>query len=230
MNNLYLVATNHRDTIYGPDRLREFYSRVRPDMILNEESKEDMGRLKGMFDEARGKLEGTLGNNSNIGKFIEMYERQIIGFEHFVNKEYAEKKNIPNLQIDLPYGMQKQLDGIEKIMKKMVLKIKTEADFNEKLSLLQEWDRYGSNSKKIWKNLSNIEGKWFGEIPILVARFKGVVGKRDEYMVEKIRELYDPNKVIVSTSGMLHMVDSLSKSSLYSKIKDLNPVRVPIIG
>jgi hypothetical protein len=57
----------------------------------------------------------------------------------------------------------------------------------------------------------------------------GRIGKPDKYMEQKLREIYDPDKVIAFPLGMLHCIDSLSKSTLYSRIKDLHPERIPLL-
>jgi len=50
-------------------------------------------------------------------------------------------------------------------------------------------------------------------------------GKRDAYMAEKIRELYLPEEKTIVVVGGMHILDDSKERTLYSKIKDLNPIR-----
>ena len=86
--------------------------------------------------------------------------------------------------------------------------------------------------RRHWQERVKYEGTLQGDARLIresrALRYGPGAGTRDEHAERMLRSHYRPNKVVVCVGGMAHMVDSRSKLTLYSRIKDLNPQRIPL--
>lgn len=233
MSNLYLIATEHVDLVRGPEKLVRVYDRIKPDILLSEMNEIDYRRAREVVKRFSGGLKKFITDERLLGQFIDYLKKSSVGFEYPTNEAYAREHGISNYQIDLP-GSQGRLIRLNEIPLKLCLyyvRKRGHLDHGRILEILQKKPGPSKREvKNLWNRERRIENSVLGEIRSLFVRIlTGRIGRPDKYMEERIRELYDPSKVIASTVGMLHCVDSLTRSTLYSRIKDLHPERIPLI-
>lgn len=235
MGKLYLAGTNHQDHLYGPTKLNNLYDKIKPDMLLTELCQEDMDKIKNLFSGLEDIIRKVPSYKNGIEDFMQVF----LPFEYKVNKEYSEKENIEHHLIDMPgsksnqkliKGLEKSFPGFRKTLEKY-LRVFGPDNFKKDFesTLRKKVIRDPQNLKLIWEKNLYYEKTVGKELVLIILSTTGMIGKRDKHMEGRVRELYDPKKSIVCTIGMMHILDSLTKRTLYSRIKDLNPERTPLI-
>jgi len=224
MSNLYIITTDHRDQIHGPKKLLTLYDRIHPDILLSEINEEDLQKFTNFCRNLMARLRQLTPDQKGVDDFMNIFTMSS-GFEYYANEEYAQNYGISNHMVDMPGGQSKFYSQLEQTME-MVLK---QAKYNGGVDI-QKWIRkFKERSakspeevRKSWETFTQFEGTPEGETILLLASVTtGRIGKQDEYMEERIRGLYDPNKVIAFPVGMLHALESMFKKIFYSRIKDL---------
>lgn len=236
MGKLYLIGTNHQDRIYGPKNLKNLYDKLKPDMLLTEFCQEDLDKIKSLFSGLEDILKKVPSYKNGVDDFIKIF----LPFEYDVNEEYSKTNKLSHHLIDLPGS------GFNKLFVKTIEKSfpsfkKTVEDYlrvfgpdnlkrDFETTLGKKAIRDPEQMRKTWEKYSRSEKSLGHEFSLLTFSLIGALGKRDKYMEDRIRELYDPGKVITCTVGMAHTLESRTKKTLYSKIKDLDVERVPLIS
>jgi len=231
MGNLYIVATNHLDQVHGPRKLLSLYDRIHPDILLSEINEEDLRKFSNLCENLKVELRQLTPDHEGVNDFMNGFSTSL-GFEYYTNKQYAREHSIPNHMIDMPGGQSKLYNQLEQGLEWVLKQARNNGGLD-----IRRWIRKFRKSQNItpeqlrekWELFSGLEGTFKGEGVLLLARATtGRIGKPDKYMAKQIRKLYEPDKIIVYPVGMLHALESKSRSTLYSKIKDLNPERIPL--
>jgi len=234
MNNLYLIATQHFDLVRGPIKLGNVYERIQPDILLSETCQESLLRN----DTLTNKFVDDLGRYTKNSKGLEDLRRWFSstsgGFEYNFNQEYSQSHGIPNYLVDSPNGSDRLFYFAEYYMKEAIRNVEEKGTFNSERFVSYLRRSVGNPSPNIvrdyWNMVKRDENSFMGELRLLISRLVNKrIGKPDKHMAQRIREIYDPHKVIAFPVGMLHCSDSITRSTLYSRIKDLHPIRIPLV-
>jgi hypothetical protein len=233
MSNLYLIATNHLDIVRGPEKLLRVYDRINPDLILSETSADALAFLREYYSGLEERFMRLTTDKKGVRELIDYFLNFGLGFEINTNEQYAQKHGIENHLVDRSFGQEKIFQFAKNTMDE-ALREAEKAGRIDIRGLNQDIRNYFSPSqdkiRRYWTTLKRNEGNLLGEIPIIFCRFVlGRTGPSDKYMEQRLREIYDPNKVIAFPLGMIHCIDSISRSTIYSRIKDLHPVRIPLL-
>lgn len=228
--SIYLIGTYHHDKDKGPHKLLEVYDRINPDMILSECDSDTYRHVITLLNHFKAELRKHTSDLDGIDDFIRTYQASLC-FEIPFNIEYSKNRSIPHHMIDSPKAQQKVYRSLEKKVGTLIERANEEEHINVQ-SWLESYEAcpefYDENPKEGWQIIKEIETHFMGELLIFYSRFRSSLGK-DKYLEDKIRELYEPGKIIAFPVGMLHITESMLGQTLYSRLKDLNPERIPLI-
>lgn len=232
MGRLILIATRHDDYIKGPVKLMRVYKQIRPDMLLQEMSDVDLEFYHGMCGRVESDFRRLSDDSAGVDNFMFLF-RSTLGFEGMVNRTYAAARGIPNHKIDLPGRHIKFFEKTESVMRQTIEGVmSSEGELDMKRwysSFFEDRDLPHEKVRETWEGYVADEGTPKGEQTLERVGEISCYGQADIYMESRIRELYDPEKVIAFPTGMLHALESMNGTTLYSRIKDLNPERIPLL-
>ncbi|MEA3378637.1 MAG: hypothetical protein U9Q69_03265 [Nanoarchaeota archaeon] len=230
MGALYLIGTYHHDKDKGPEKLKKLYRAIRPDIVLSETEATTYTGVGQLIIQFQTELMKHTTDFSGVEDFILNYQKSI-GFEIPFNIEYAKANNIPLHMIDSPNAQRKAYRSLEKNIAGLTARAREQSHVDirswlESYNSCPEFDESVPN--EFWKEIESFEGTALGELILFLVRLK-TKSSKDSYMESQIRRLYDPEKVIAFPVGMIHIAESKTRQTLYSKVKDLNPERIPLI-
>ena len=208
------------------DRLRVLYNHISPEVLLTNVSNEDLVDYDNfhasVYNELGSRINLDNGDKQKLDKLMNRIE-EIHLSDYLMNEEFSKERNLEHHLIGIPNGRKRRLEsiGIE-----LVSHLKINSDVGKML-------RYFSGEippdliSDEWNRILKYERGLFLELDNLINRFiHGFIGKKDKFLESEIREIYE-GKVTALPIEMIHCEDSLTKSTLYSRIKDLNPIRKP---
>jgi hypothetical protein len=236
MSNLYLIATRHDDLVLGPEKLLRVYDRIKPDILLSEMHETDFPKPIPIIEKFRYDLNEFTQDQEGLDEFIGVFSRGSIGgFEYPTNQSYSRDHRTPNYLIGMPGSLDRLFFLGQESIDNILETIRHKGKFNPRKLASYLKKNFGNplpkETRDLWNQVKRDENSLFGEIRLLFHRIVTQrIGKPDKYMEERIREIYDPKKVIAFPVGMLHATDSISYSTLYSRLKDLHPERIPLLN
>lgn len=231
MGNLYIIATSHEDFTHGPGKLLRLYEEIKPDILLSEMSEQDFRKFQEICARFDQQLRTVSDDNEGIDSFMALL-RDSVGYERRVNQEYADRYGVPHFMIDMPGGQSKMLQEAEETIDEVIsdARAKGGIDIGHWIGRMNELGEIGTqNAHKFWEFIQRYEGTPQIERIVQYGRERGRIGEPEKYMEQRIRKLYDPNKIIAFPVGMFHTINNPSGNTLYPSIKDLNPERIPLL-
>lgn len=217
---LYLIGTKHGNRIDGPEKLLSVYRKISPDALLSESGKINADAI----EETSARLRKVLGQYSDDQEAIRCLLQYLSpSFEYDTNKEYSREMNLPHYIIgqDRPW-----LSGVHTlIINRLISRVNRDGQVDLE-SLLRDLKAQSMpvNPKRILPEEKTIKG----ELVLLSLRVIGLLGKPDRQMEREVRRIYPWHRTIAFPLGYAHTLDCYSKSTLYSRIKDLHPVRIEL--
>lgn len=235
MMGIYLIGTVHKD-LNGPRRLKGALHKEQPAILTLEATQafielEEKGESSHIID--------ALARN-NASEQIVSYFREIAetaNYECKISKEYVQEKRIPLHLID-----DAESDRLRsKYYNRTALEEKVH-NFEKAIPGLNKdpmrLNELRENKILVIDRFYNFIKNLFGgeyELPFsrgfLGSRRDGL-GKRDETMANKLRELANNNKdaKIVHVGGLGHLLDDEKGETLYSRLKgEFNPTRAVLL-
>lgn len=233
MSNLYLIATKHDDVVRGPEKLRRIYDKIKPDILLSEANKGSLAVLREYYSGLEARFMRLTSDKNGVRELMDFCLNYGLGFETNTNDQYAQEHGIENHLVDRSLEEEK----IFRLAKNMMDDALNKAEKRGRINIARVnqgikdcFNPSPDKIRKYWATLKRSELNPLCEVAILFGRFiLGRLGHSDKLMEQRLREIYDIHKVIAFPIGMIHCMDSLTYSTLYSRIKDLHPERIPLI-
>lgn len=219
-----MIGSAHTFVKEGSKKLQEIYGILNPDMLASETSSEE----ELVFNRCLMPLFQALMPHYSMDKIddiIEVLQKRYLGFEYSFNKRYSGKNKIDHFCIDAP-------EGLHALKLKMNMEEIIEMANAGQLDTLNE----SLNAKRIknislrevledWNKYEKINGTEELDKRLISKGLREKELQRDNYMQEKIREVYSPeeNKTMIAVVGAVHTLNSPANLTLFSKLKDLDP-------
>lgn len=251
MHGLYLVGVDYRDMARGPGKLEKLYEKLRPDVIITQESlmqhDESSKRITGLEQlllaaGRYGKHEFTFSDENEF--IIERICSLITPFTTAVSQEYARRYNaklIFGCGVELPYEIFRAYEIMGAIGFSLQLMIdpskspypasSIEAAYYLNVSQLADLPQQVSSKSDFqmsWAKHVQAERRLKGELLAVLAWLSGRA-KTDGCMAKVVESAYSPDKTVVVTADFRSLADSALKLTLYSKLKHLSPERIPLL-
>jgi hypothetical protein len=229
MSNLYIIGTEHWNA-ENLGELTQLYNKLNPDIIFSEINPHTLNVEFETEEKVKQALTEKFGVNPDYteAKLHQLFDDLMFvegRREGRINLEYAKKHNI---QHEFLFRPKKTLndraivDDINSLLRK--IESSSEKELKEYITLIHSIFQETQKSQLEKHNfMAEHDKSVHNEVYFLMGRMAGDFGKRDKQMEATIRKFYDPNKVLVVTIGANHTLDSITKTTLYSRIKDLNP-------
>lgn len=231
---LYLIGVDHRDRIDGPARLSALYDKLKPRAILDERSEDHQRKNEDLCRYLLDGLNRLSDDRNGIIRIMTLFQYAAFPFPSQDNETYARSNGIPFYFAGIPDPRNEDTSGLEQIANDILVLVERTAGkidphiprILEVFSAMLEDPPSGEYLERAWRYYLENENRLVNEIYILRHRLSGLTGRRDEHMERLVRELYDPDGGIAFPLGMVHAQDSFTKSTLYSRIKDLSSERL----
>ena len=232
MGNFYLIGIDYRDVNKGPIKLERLYARIKPDMVLSNQSQTEFEAMRDVFSSFSRELLQLTEDRPGIEKLMESMSVHF-GFEVLQNIEYAKREQVQHHFVGMRRPMSEReclafTNHLEFVLN-YVGNVGVTKHLLETLDGMRGYNPTDEEVEQAWNMYMTLERTLRNELVVLMRRANGSYGRSAKYTEERVRELYDPSKVIAFPLGMGHATDSLTKSTLYSRIKDLKPERIPLI-
>lgn len=232
MGALYLVGVDHRDVHDGPSRFQEFCDKVKPTALLSEQSAEDFGKIQSLASGLEQRLGKSTLTPRSASRVVEEFYRLVLPFARFDTWQYAQRHGIPHHFADITREPDIAFQRATQLAEDFVtVAACTPERFSPQLFRHLRQSVHGEGVSpaylvRVWEYYTRTERTALNELTLIKLRMKGLIGKRDRHMEQVVRSAYAPDATVVFPLGMVHAVDSLMKSTLYSRIKDLHPERI----
>lgn len=230
MGKLYLIGTYHPDKDKGPEKLKELLDNLEPDMILSETEENTYLKQLNLLNQFMHSLSPLTADYKGLQNFIKEYHLSL-AFEVPTVIDYSKQRDIPHYMIDYPKTQKKSYQSLKRSIAWWINKAKNQDDFE-----IDTWtESFNSDPvfsdfipELMWNDIKYMEQKATSEMIIMLARLTNGF-RKDAYLESRIRELYSPDKIIAFPVGMMHTADSKRRQTLYSRLRDLSPERIPLI-
>ena len=235
MAKIYLMGNDHRDWQNGPRKLEAAYTRLNPNIVVSEYDFVSYSGLERICDEFSAQLDKISNDKSGKEKVRGMFELVAYGFPLGFNRKYAAQNGIYHVFADLPHahsGNCQTISGLGEMILALISSHNGEIEENafKAMELMKDRPPTQEYLQNVWEYYMRTENSLSNELKLFKLRLAGLIGKRDAHMETMIRAIYPRGGIIVYPVGFVHLQDSILKSTLYSRIKDLNPERIPILG
>lgn len=233
MAGVYLIGIDHRDKREGPKKLERLLDTLQPDILIDEFHESSFHSVHDIGERLRGNL-GKLPlpkqkRNLLMGNFYDL----AFPFPTYEVWQYGQAHGIPHHFADPRVQQAVVFPALEEMAANILLLAKQYPENITSPNLQRAVDNvYEPVSqeylKRAWEHYTRTERQLFNELVLLRLRLQGILGKPDQAMEEVVRVVFRPDQTIVFPIGMVHATDSWTKSTLYSRIKDLQPQRMAL--
>lgn len=227
-----LVGTYHSDS-NGQEKLSRVLSDLNPNILSIEfcnESSKILDKMPRYMDYFKHYLRRK-GQPPELAHLIDNVSDYVRPpFEYPAVREYCQQNNIALHLIDSPTAIRNAAARMLKNIRHAL----AELPIIQKSDIPLEFTKqdYSQLEEQLVSLMGSIQNRKISkkELIQIMSSLKNqsLIGERDGYMADRIRELISQNKnsKLVHIVGALHLIDDPLKETLYSRIKDLNPERI----
>lgn len=234
MSGIYLIGIDHLDKREGPKKLERMLDTLHPDVLVDEFHEPSFRFICNIGERLRGDLEKLPLSPQKRTLLMENFYDLAFPFPTYNVWQYAQAHGIPHYFGDARAQQAVVFPSLEEMAGNILLLGKQHPERITPSNLQMTVDSvYPSSSPEYlqhaWEYYLRTERRMGNELTLSLLRLLGKIGKRDRAMEGVVREVFRPEHTLVFPIGMVHVTDSMLKSTLYSRIKDLHPKRLPLV-
>jgi len=229
MAEIYIIGINHFD-VNGPPRLERVLDKIKPNLILLEGNEAKVKTRKVYLNLVVKKLKARKADDSLIEAILAKGNR--LEFESDLVKKFSYYHDTPfiyfNDTVNNYSSNEVEIEARKYINFISEKNIKARDIYHELKNVQKDCDRR-------WNLLKSVEGTFREEVFILDSSFsdnkdfvKAYCHERDIIMERVLRDKVSScsYQKIATINGFSHIVKDSIKRTLYSRVEDLNPIRI----